>query len=220
MTANNNKLRQSFDQIAQGWYGFRHHTIFRHELDRMAKRWQMGRLLNLGCGHGPDNIPFIKDFDLYGVDFSLQMLKLARRYALKYNFTPRLVQSDIRSLPFFENVFDYAISIATFHHLRPRDQVPALGELKRVLKPGGEVFITAWNRLQKRFHSCGNAVNVPWQSRGRVYKRYYYLFTYEEFEARVKQAGLEVLQIFPESTYRGLDKSTSRNICLLAKKPR
>ena len=55
-----------FDQIAPGWYHFRHHSIFTSELNALAERWQKGRLLNLGCGHGADFIPFKDSFELYG----------------------------------------------------------------------------------------------------------------------------------------------------------
>ena len=59
-----------FDRMAPGWYGFRHHSIFRPELETLAKRWQKGRLLNIGSGHGPDFLPFKDNFELYGLDFS------------------------------------------------------------------------------------------------------------------------------------------------------
>ena len=73
-----------FDRIAPGWYNFRHWSIFRSELEEMARRWQRGRLLNAGCGHGADFLPFIRGFDLYGVDFSSDMLRFARKYAEKF----------------------------------------------------------------------------------------------------------------------------------------
>jgi tRNA (uracil-5-)-methyltransferase TRM9 len=46
-----------FDQIASGWYNFRHYSIFRPELEALARKWQKGRLLNIGCGHGADFLP-------------------------------------------------------------------------------------------------------------------------------------------------------------------
>ena len=64
-----------FDQIAPGWYSFRHWSIFRSELEALAQRWEVGKLLNLGCAHGPDFLPFAKSFELYGVDLSAEMLR-------------------------------------------------------------------------------------------------------------------------------------------------
>ena len=45
---------QVFDQMAPGWYSFRHYTIFRPELEALSGRWDRGRLLNIGCGHGAE----------------------------------------------------------------------------------------------------------------------------------------------------------------------
>ena len=64
-----------FDQMAPGWYNFRHYSIFIPELEMLAKRWQKGKLLNLGSGHGADFLPFKDNFELYGVDFSGEMIK-------------------------------------------------------------------------------------------------------------------------------------------------
>ena len=63
-----------FNRIAPGWYNFRHWSIFRSELESLAQRWHRGKLLNIGCAHGPDFLHFRQNFDLYGVDFSSRML--------------------------------------------------------------------------------------------------------------------------------------------------
>jgi len=208
-----------FDQIAPGWYNFRHWSIFRSELAALAERWQRGKLLNLGCAHGPDFLPFRGGFELYGVDFSPKMLEFARKYSRKFKFDVSLLLSDVISLPFTDRTFDWAVAIATYHHIRGNEkQKLALDELRRVLKPGGEAFITVWNRWQKRFWFKPREVTVPWQTRGRRLARYYYLFSYPELERLVKKAGFEVLKSFPESSYHYPVKFFSRNICLLVRR--
>ena len=94
----------------------------------------------------------------------------------------------------------------------------ALSELKRVLKPGGEAFLTVWNRCQPRFWFRKKEVGVPWRAKGQIIYRYYYLFTYWEFERLVKKAGFRVLKAIPEESYHFPLKFFSRNICLLVKK--
>jgi len=207
-----------FDQIAPGWYNFRHWSIFLRELEALAQRWQRGKLLNLGCAHGPDFLPFVRGFKLYGVDFSPEMLQFARKYSQKFNFAVNLTLADVRRLPFTDETFDWAISVATYHHIRKDGQPAALNELRRVLKPGGEAFITVWNRWQPRFWFKGKEPMVPWQTRGKTLHRYYYLFSYSELERLVKQAGFTVLKSFPENSYYFPIKFFSRNICLLVKK--
>jgi len=208
-----------FNQIAPGWYSFRHWSIFRSELEMLAQRWQKGRLLNIGCAHGPDFLPFTQSFDLYGADFSTEMLKLARKYAQKFNFAVSLSAAEVSHLPYADRTFDWAISVATYHHIKGREEkLAALSELRRVLKPGGEAFITVWNRWQPRFWFKPKEVAVPWRKRNKTLERYYYLFSYPELEKLVNRAGFEILKSSPESSYRFPIKFFSRNICLLVRK--
>jgi ubiquinone/menaquinone biosynthesis C-methylase UbiE len=110
-------LREVYDKIAPARYSLHHWTRFRHELEELTAGWQKGRLLNLGCGHGADFLPFKGSFELYGVDFSSVMLELARKYAGKFNFAVNLVLADVSQIPFSDASFDWAISVATYHHL-------------------------------------------------------------------------------------------------------
>jgi tRNA (uracil-5-)-methyltransferase TRM9 len=212
-------MRDIFNQIASGWYNFRHRTIFRAELEKLAKRWQQGRLLNIGCAHGADFTPFRQNFKLYGVDFASTMLKLAQKYASKFKFAVNLVEADARQLPYADESFDWAIAVATYHHLKEKeDRLLALQELRRVLKPDGEAFITVWNRWQPRFWFQHKHLLVPWHSKEKTLYRYYYLFSYHELEMLVRKAGFRVLKSFPENAYRFPAKTFSRNICLLVRK--
>ena len=209
-----------FDRIAPGWYNHRHWTIFPEELKALAARWQRGRLLNIGCGHGADFLPFKDGFELHGMDSSGVMLEYAGKYAEKRGFSASLVQADARALPYADGAFDFAIAVATYHHLKTaEDRKNALLELKRVLKPGGEAFITVWNRRQARFKFFRREALVPWHSGNETFYRYYHLFTYGELERLVKQAGFEFTRSFPESTYHFPLKYFSRNVCVVVRKP-
>jgi len=208
-----------FDRVAPGWYGFRHHTIFKEELTALATRWKEGRLLNMGCGHGADFVPFKDSFELWGIDFSSAMLALAAKFSAKNRYKAGLIQADMRLLPFADEYFDYAVAVASIHHLPgTEEQLKALVELKRVLKPGSEVFITVWNRTQTRFWGKPKELLVPWRDSSGVTERYYYLFTYGEIKKLVKRAGFKVLRVFPEHSYHWPLKLFSRNICVLAQK--
>lgn len=147
------------------------------------------------------------------------MLKLAEKYAAKFGFSVNLAQADAAKLPYPDDNFDWAIAVATYHHLMEKDsQRQAFRELRRVLKPGGEAFITVWNRRQRRFWFKGKRVNVPWRTRKEILLRQYYLFTYRELERLAAGAGFRVLSSGPEHACRSPFKIFSRNICLLVKK--
>jgi SAM-dependent methyltransferase len=212
-------IKEVFNQIAPSWYNFRHWSIFRSELEALAKRWQSGRLLNIGCAHGPDFLPFKERLDLYGVDFSPEMLRFAQKYSHKFNFEVNLALADACYLPYADESFDWAISVATYHHLKGgKTRQAALKELWRVLKPGGEAFITTWNRWQPRFWFRPREILVPWRTKDKILYRYYYLFTYGELKKLAKTAGLAVLKSSPESAYHFPLKFFSRNICLLVRR--
>jgi len=102
-----------------------------------------------------------------------------------------------------------------------------MDECWRVLKPGGEAFITVWNRWQPWWGGGrgvdtwwvrGKEAKVPWQTGDETLFRYYYFFSYPELEKLARRAGFQVLRSFPESSYHFPLKLFSRNICLLVKK--
>ncbi len=208
-----------FDRMAPGWYNRRHWSIFRTELEELAGRWQKGRLLNIGCGHGADFLPFSQGFQLYGLDISTGMLQYAKKYARKFHFEAGLVHGDAAHLPFSGESFDWAVAVAAYHHLeKAGDRQQALQELKRVLKPGGQAFITVWNHRQPVFWLKPKEVRVAWRTKDTELPRYYYLFSRHELENMVRKAGFIVRRSYAEAAYHFPLKQFSRNICLLVEK--
>jgi ubiquinone/menaquinone biosynthesis C-methylase UbiE len=211
--------KEVFDQIAESWYRVRHWPRLRKELEELAQRWPGGRLLNVGCAHGADFLPFIADFELWGVDFSGEMLKQGQRFCAKFRFTANLVMAEAVSLPFGDEMFDYAVAVASYHHIKGKqERETALKELKRVLKPGGEAFLTVWNWGQPRFWLRYKEERVPWKVGDKTVYRYYHLFSYREFEKLLDKVDFEIMSIAPEKAYRFPVKNFSRNICALVKK--
>jgi len=210
--------QEVFDEIAESWYRVRHWSRFTEELKELANRWQKGKLLNVGCAHGPDFLPFKDNFELWGIDFSREMAKLALKYAAKFDFEVSLAVADAVCLPFDDATFDWAIAVATYHHIQGNTQrQEAFQELRRVLKPGGEAFITVWNRWQPGFWLKGKEALMRWKSKGKILYRYYYLFSYPELRSELRKAGFEVIRVFPEKSHRSPVKCFSRNICALVR---
>ena len=208
-----------FDQIAESWYRVRHWPLLKEELDDLAIRWQRGRLLNIGCAHGPDFLPFRQTFELWGLDSSPGMLRQAVRYSTKFKVYVNLVMADAVSLPFPDNTFDWAISVATYHHIKgEKEREKALAELRRVLKSKGEAFITVWNGGQPKFWFRSREQQVPWKLKEKTVYRYYHLFSYGELRKLLVKTGWDVISISAERSYHFPMRSFSRNICVLVKK--
>jgi len=211
--------REVFDQIAESWYQVRHWPLLKKELEELAARWQSGKLLNVGCAHGPDFLPFSQGFELWGVDSSLAMLKQALRYSAKFKLYVNLIATDALSLPFPNDTFDWAISVATYHHIKGREErEKAFVELKRVLKPQGEAFLTVWNHGQPGFWLKSKEQQVPWKLKGKTVYRYYHLFSYGELRKLLVKTGWEIVTMSPEKSYYFPIRNFSRNICVLVKK--
>lgn len=92
------------------------------------------RLLDVGCGTGHSRRVYANHLASYtGIDLSLGSLRVARR-----QFPGTFVQADAFALPFADATFDAVAFSSVLHHLPER--LPALGEARRVLRPGGLVF--------------------------------------------------------------------------------
>jgi len=211
--------REVFDSIATSWYGFRHWPLLRDELDEMAERWGSGRLINLGCAHGADFLPFSGRFELTGLDFSSEMLRNSRTYMGKHGFAAVLVQGDLQALPIKTSSFDYAVAVASYHHIAgERQRHQAFHELQRILRPGGEAFLTVWNHGQLRFRDGPQDLHVPWRSGTSTLERFYHLYRYDELREMLQGAALDVLRMEPERHHQEGNIEASRNICALVKK--
>lgn len=211
--------REVFDQIAESWYRVRHWPLLAQELDVLAARWQNGKLLNVGCAHGPDFLPFRQGFELWGVDSSPAMVGQGLKYSEKFRFYVNLATSDALFLPFADNTFDWAISVATYHHIKGRqEREKAFRELRRVLKPGGEAFVTVWNRGQPKFWFKSREQRIPWKLKERTVYRYYHLFSYGELRRLLVKTGWQITTMSPEKSYHFPIRNFSRNICVLVRK--
>ncbi len=208
----------AFDQIAESWYRVRHWPLLRAELEQVAAKWNTGRLINVGCAHGADFLPFRQGFQLWGVDRSPAMLAQGVRYAAKHQLYVNLTVADALSLPFPDRTFDWAISVATYHHIRGDEpRLKAFRELRRVVKPGGEAFLTVWNHGQPRFWFRSREQQVPWRVGQKTVYRYYHLFSYREIRKLLLESGWEIISMLPEASHHSPVKRFSRNICVLVK---
>ena len=211
--------RDIFDRIAQSWYGFRHWPLLRQELEELATRWSGGRLVNLGCGHGADFIPFAAGFQLTGLDFSRNMLRQGRVYMQKHGFLASLVEGNLVALPFADGSFDHAIAVASYHHLDGENaRACAFAELRRVLRPGGEAFLSVWRNPREGPDVGPEDRLVPWRNGETVLQRYYHFFTPEELRSGLERSGFSVLRLEPDTRPAAEGSAGQGNLCVLAER--
>ncbi len=97
------------------------------------------RLLDVGCGPGSITRGLaarVAPGQVVGLDLSRETLELARRDAAARGLDNlRYQEGSVYELPFRDGSFDVAYAHQVFQHLRERGA--ALGEMLRVLRPGG-----------------------------------------------------------------------------------
>lgn len=107
-----------------------------------------GRTLEVGVGTGR-NLPYYPPgVEAVGVDAASGMLERARRRNRKCGAPIELQLADVRSLPFEDGVFD--VVLASFVFCSVADPVAGLRELRRVLRPRGELRLLEHQRPQGR----------------------------------------------------------------------
>ena len=137
------------------------------ELELIAERAGLergGLFLDLGCSAGlyTRNLALSlgEAGDVVGIDISPSMLGEAARRARKAGASPSFVRADAASLPFADASFSGAVCGGTLNELG--DPAAALGETRRVLRPGSRLAImgilragTQNGRRLQRFLSTG-----------------------------------------------------------------
>lgn len=145
---------------------------------------------DLGCGNGRNmdhgSLKFI------GIDNCENFVSICKSKNLN------VINSNITKIPLNNNSADAIICIAVFHHLSSyENRFKALLEMKRLIKPGGKILLSTWSinqpqKTRRTFNNYGNNI-VLWNSYGKVYERYYYIFKLDEIKDLIKKVGLIIL---------------------------
>lgn len=141
-------------------------------VERHVPRVAGSRVLDLATGSGDVALALQKQgWSVVGADFCAPLLRKAEAKGVK-----ELVEADAHQLPFETASFD-AVTIA-FGFRNFQDRGRALGEICRVLKPGGWLFILefsqphSWFRPFYRFHTRHLMPGLAglFQRRGSAYR--------------------------------------------------
>ena len=107
----------------------------------IVEKMGSGTILDLGSGTGYLSIEIAKSspsLQVYGIDLSRQMVKIARRHARGVD-NARFVFGNAAKLPFKDNSIDLVVSTGASHHWRTPRKV--FDECYRVLRTGKEAWI-------------------------------------------------------------------------------
>ncbi len=124
---------------AQNDSGFFNAHYARPEMLRLAGDVAGRRILDAGCGSGPLSAALqAKGAVVTGCDVSAAMVELARQ---RLGDDAHVHVADLAApLPFADAEFDDVVASLVLHYLE--DWAVPLAELRRVLKPGGRLFVS------------------------------------------------------------------------------
>jgi SAM-dependent methyltransferase len=131
----------------QGWVHFAPFEAFTTPCAaRLVKRAgvRLGqRVLDVACGTGVVSVTAARvDARVTGLDLTPELLARARENASIAKVEVDWHEGDVEHLPFGDATFDIVLS--EFGHIfAPRPEV-AIGEMLRVLKPGGTIAFSTW----------------------------------------------------------------------------
>jgi SAM-dependent methyltransferase len=206
-------VRASYDRVADEYVRrifdeLEHKPLDRQLLDRFAARVQgLGTACDLGCGPG-HVARYLHERGLHvvGVDLSPAMVECARSLNPGVEFR----QGDMRALDVEDAAWGGIAAFYSLIHI-PRDEVAAtLGELRRVLKPGGLLLLA--------FHIGEDLVHLEeWW--GRQVSLDFIFFRPDEMTGLLESAGFEVEEVIEREPYPGVEHP-SRRAYLFARRPR
>ncbi len=213
-----------FEQVASEWREYRPNPS--SELVFFLPLTPKGAVvLDAGCAHGRNHAKLLEKASvLYGIDLSPKLISYAKQNAKAKHLEEKteFFTGSITDLPLPDSSIDCVYCLAVYHHLKSaRERKKALKEFARVLKKGGRVFLSVWNRYQKRFEKLGakNSAMVPWTTKqGKVVQRYYHFFQKEELQELADKCGFKVEKMFFEKGGRTHSKEGAANSCAVLRK--
>ena len=121
-------------------------------------------LLDLGCGTGTLAIMAKQGWPqvrVVGMDLDPQILEIARRKIAAAGLDIPVQPGSATAPPFAPASFDRVVTTLMLHHLTTTEKQAALGAVRRLLRPGGELHIADWGPPQNQLMRIATGV-VEW----------------------------------------------------------
>jgi len=120
-----------------------------------AKKWKDAghkSVLDLGAGMGQNAIYFAKQgFEVSAIEISDYAVEYMKSWAKRENLKIDAAAGDMHTLPYDDNVFDCVFEYHTIRHTDSTGIKKVIAEIERVVKPGGEVYLTFLSKDSNEF---------------------------------------------------------------------
>jgi SAM-dependent methyltransferase len=184
-------LRDRFGGASE-FFHLRKRDLIRSYFRRQKLKTGAMRYLDVGCGKGELLGLLSRDFaSVAGCDPSADMMSGVGGVEMR-------VQSDVRTIPYDNDEFDFATAVCVYHHVPVAERVALTREIGRVVKPGGRLAIIEHNPFNPITRLIVGRTPVDANA---------ILLTRSETSSILQSAGFTVTQwqyflYFPEFIYR------------------
>jgi 2-polyprenyl-3-methyl-5-hydroxy-6-metoxy-1,4-benzoquinol methylase len=135
-----------------------------------ARLGARARVLDVGCGSGQDAVFLAsQNFEVHGLDFSAEALRLAERRARERGVAVSWHHSSVLSTPFDAGYFDLVTDRSCFHHIGGPRRPKYSEEIARILKPGGVLLLRGSRRPDPPFFPI-DSDTIPETFDGRLFE--------------------------------------------------
>lgn len=193
-------VRRIFDEL-------RHKPLDRQLLDRFAASVRdVGPACDMGCGPGHvARYLHQRGVQVCGVDLSPAMVEQARRLTPGLEFR----QGDMMALDAPDGAWAGIAAFYSIIHISRSDMAQVLGELRRVLRPGGLLLLA--------FHIGDDVVHLD-ELWGRQVCLDFFTYRPAEVAGYLGEAGFEIEEMFEREPYPDVEHQ-SRRAYVFARRP-
>lgn len=125
----------------------------------IVQRWKENgfkRILDFGCGLGRHSVLFAKEgFRVNAFDLSVEGTQHLKCWAEKEQLSIDVKVADMQDLPYQDDLFDAVFAYHVISHTDTLGIRRILGEISRILKPGGELYMTLCSKETWSFKDAG-----------------------------------------------------------------
>jgi len=199
--------RVAYEYVRRIYDELRHKPLDRQLLDRFAESLQ-GDGVVCDIGTGPGHVArYLHDrgAKVCGIDLSTAMVERARRLNQGIEFR----QGNMFALDIADETFAGITGFYALVNIPRPEIVRALGELRRILKPGGILLLA--------FHIGSHTLHQEeWW--GAEVSLYFYFFRANEMTGYLKAAGFEIDEVIEREPYPEIEQQ-NRRAYIFARKP-
>lgn len=191
-----------YDRFAKSYAEYTWPIILQYELTKFANYLKIGdKILDAGCGAGRD-VQYLSEegFEVTGIDMSKNLIKESLKRFKDGDF--RLM--DFRNPKFRNGFFNGIWFHGSFCHVKKKNALQTLLNLKKVLKKGGILYVGLREGQGEKKDKYTDTGNLP------LFFAYY---TEQEMISLLEKAGFNILKSYTEK-----DGHSARWINIFAQK--